>query len=333
MQGTCGLSFIGDLSVASTLELAERADELGVESLWMSETYFERDAWTTLAGIALRTKRATLGTGVLPVFMRHPALLAMSFATLDELSNGRAIAGVGTGVGDVVSGQLGYDYSSPLTAMREAIQIIKCMLRGEELDLSGRVFSARNVTLECVRVDREIPIHMAAVGPRMCALAGELADGVHFGMPSTRLIPESIAAVKAGAVSTGRDPLGIDYAAWIICAVHEDAGVAKDVAREHVAVVLSTAIGESLLKRDGFDPEVAGRVRRALSSGGMREAVKDVGDDLVDAFAFAGTASQVISKVETLIDAGVTNPVLTAYGPYADRVLPVAARFSGARSS
>jgi 5,10-methylenetetrahydromethanopterin reductase len=327
LRGSCGVSFLGDLSVTSTVELAVRAEELGVAALWMSETYFERDAWTAMTAIAARTSRATVGTGVLPVFMRHPTLLAMSFATLDELSNGRAVAGIGTGVGNVVSGQLGYDYSSPLTAMREAITILRTLLGGQTADLDGRVFSARDVRLAGVPLTREIPIHVAAMGPRMAELAGELADGVHFAMPTISFVQEANRSVDAGAQRAGRDSGAIERVAWIIAAVHEDGDIARAVAKEHIAVAMATAVGEAAYAGAGLDVAIPGRLREALATGGLRAAVALVDDAQVDAFAAAGTANQVVEKVEAMFDAGVTHPVLTAYGPHAAQVLPVAARF------
>lgn len=327
MRRSCGVSFLGDLSVRSTVNLALRAEELGVDSVWMSETYFERDAWTALAAIAFNTTRVRVGTGVVPIFMRHPALLAMSFATLNELSNGRGVAGVGTGVGNVVSGQLAYDYTTPLSAMREAMAIMRGMLAGETVNLAGRVFSAVDVELAGVPIAPEMPIHMAALGPKMCSLAGELADGVHYDSPSPRLIAELNKWVDVGLEKAGRDDTDFERVAWMIAAVHDDQFAAHSVAKEHIAVALSTALGESQLERENFDPGIAEVLRVAMARGGIAEAVRNVSAEMVDIFSVSGTPSQVIDKVEALFDAGITHPVLTAYGPFPERVLPVAARF------
>lgn len=327
MRRGCGVSFLGDLSVRTTVDLAVRAEQLGVDTVWMSETYFERDAWTALTAIAASTHRIRVGTGVVPVFMRHPALLAMSFATLNELSGGRAVAGIGTGVGNVVSGQLAYDYSSPLSAMREAIAIMRGMLRGDTVDVAGRIFSARNVTLAGVPVSPGLPIQIAALGPKMCALAGELADGVHYDSPTPRLIAELNKCVDAGLEKAGRTDSDFERVAWMISAVHDDENIARNIAKEHIAVALSTALGEHQLEQEDFDPAIAVVLREAIARGGLAEAVRYVSGELVDVFSVAGTPSQVIEKVEALFDAGITHPVLTAYGPFAEHVLPVAARF------
>ena len=324
----CGISFLGDLSVSSTTALAREADELGVNSIWMSETHFERDAWTAMASIAANTRQAKIGTGVVAVFPRHPAMLAMSFATLDELSDGRVIAGIGMGVSDIMSGQLNMDYSSPLNAMREAITILKGMLSGETVNLEGKVFTARNVHLAGLPLSREIPLHIAAMGPKMCSLAGELVDGVHFLARTPKMIEDANQHVDEGVHRSGRAGTDVERVAWIIAAVHEDPERARDLAKEHIALVLATALGEYQLEQDNFDPAVAARIRSALTVGGLAAGVKLVSSEMVQKFAAAGRAADVIDKVESLVDAGVTHPVLTAYGPFAGNVLPVAALLS-----
>ncbi|WP_375479812.1 LLM class flavin-dependent oxidoreductase [uncultured Jatrophihabitans sp.] len=327
------MSFLGDLSVRATVDLAVRAEQLGVDSVWMSETYFERDAWTALAAIAASTHRVRVGSGVVPVFMRHPALLAMSFATLNELTGGRVVAGIGTGVGNVVSEQLSYDYRSPISAMREAITILRAMLAGDTVDVEGRIFSARRVELATVPASPKLPIHLAALGPKMCALAGELADGVHYDSPTPRLIADLNKQVDVGLERAGRTSSDFERVAWMICGVHDDEDIAHDIAREHIAVALSTALGEYQLEQEDLDPAIAVVLRQAIARGGLAEAVRHVPRELVDAFSVSGTPSQVIEKVEALFDAGINHPVLTAYGPFAAHVLPVAARFGSADGS
>lgn len=336
----CGVSFLGDLEIGKTIELAQRAERSGVDSVWISETYFERDAMSTLAAIAYATNRVRIGTGVVPVFTRHPALLAMAFSTLQELSKGRVVAGVGAGVGNVMGDQLAYDYRSPLSAVREAVAIMREMLSGETSSLHGRVFTAQGVRMEPISTlstklpdSRGLPIHIAAIGPKMCALAGEIADGVHYAMPTPTVVSKSNEYVNQGVEKAGRDLSDVDRVAWIVSSVHTDSGVARDVAREHVAPALATSIGENLLRQEGFDPGLAQILRSAFERGGLREAIDCISDEVVDTFAAAGTPAQVAEKVRVLCRSGVTHPVLTAYGPHADQVLDVAAHLTQSQTS
>lgn len=323
-----GIWLAGDLALPAAVELGERADQAGVDSVWAAEAYCSRDAWTTLSAIAVKTERVMLATGVIPVFTRHPALIAMSVATLDELSNGRAIAGIGSGERDSMADQFNYDFSSPLTAMREAISIIKSMLRGETLDFSGRVFSARGVRLSSVRVRREIPLYAAAVGPKMCRLVGEVADGVYYPQTSPQFIAQANTQVQAGLDKAGRPDGSVDYAAMIIASVHEDAAVARQIPKALLAILLAVPEGEHILEHNQLDPAAAPLIRQALARGGPREAAGLVTEDMVGKLTTSGTAGEVTEQVEALLDAGLTHPVLSAIGPHAANVIPVAARFA-----
>ena len=142
-----GIWFAGDLPTSRMVELAQLAEQDGVDSVWMSDGYYARDALVSLAAIGAATSRVQLGTSVLNPFTRHPAVLAMALATLDELSGGRAIIGIGAGARHQVEGQMGYDGSRPLTAVREAIDVLEQIATGEEVDYDGKVMTARGVRL------------------------------------------------------------------------------------------------------------------------------------------------------------------------------------------
>jgi len=325
-----GIWFAGDLPVSAAVEIAEQAEASGVDSVWVAEGHYARDAWTTLSAIAVRTRRVRLGTGVVPVFTRHPALLAMSFATLDELSGGRAIVGIGSGERNNMKDELDYDFRSPLSAVREAIAIIRGMLSGEPVGMEGRIFSARDIRLS-VPVKREIPIYAAAVGPKMLELVGELADGVYYPQTSPMFISQAADRIAAGAERVGRSPGAIDRAAMIIASVHEDPQVARQVPRGLLATLLAVPEGEHILSHNGMDGEQAGLIRRALREEGMRAAVKHVTEEMVDRLTASGTTEQVSEQIRALVDAGLDHPVLSAIGPHAAGVVPVAAEFGNGR--
>jgi 5,10-methylenetetrahydromethanopterin reductase len=323
-----GIWFAGDLKVPATVELAVRAEEVGLDSVWVAEAYFARDAWTTLSSIATRTNRIALGTGVVPIFARHPTLLAMSFATLDELSGGRVIAGIGSGERDSMGDALGYDFSSPLSAMREAIAIMRGMWRGETLEHEGRIFRAHNVRLSSVSVAREIPIYAAAVGPKMCQLVGELGDGIYYPQTSPGFVTQANLQVAKGLEKAGRSDAAIDYSAMIVASVHEDAKLARQIPKGLLAALLAVPEGEHILSHNGLDPAAAPTIRAARDSGGIRDAVKHVTDEMVTKLTASGTESEVIEQIEAITEAGLTHPVLSAIGPHGANVIPVAARFA-----
>jgi 5,10-methylenetetrahydromethanopterin reductase len=174
-----GVWFQGGLRVGAAVELAVQAEAADVDSVWVAEGPVARDAFVTLSAIAAATSRVELATGVVNPFTRHPAQLAASFATLDELSGGRAVCGVGIGARDFLI-PLGADVAKPLTTAREMLSILRRLLAREVVDLDGTKFQLDAVRLGFRPPRGDIPIFLAATGPRMCGLAGREADGIYL---------------------------------------------------------------------------------------------------------------------------------------------------------
>jgi 5,10-methylenetetrahydromethanopterin reductase len=321
-----GIWFAGELPVARQVELARLAEARGLDSVWTAEGYYARDAWTPLAAIAAATSRVLVGTGVVNPFSRHPALLAMSFATLDELSEGRVLAGIGSGERPNVADEMGFRFSSPLSAVRETVEIMRGMWRGETVNVEGRMLTARNVRLGFRPQRTELPVYVAAVGPKMCRLAGEIGDGVYWPQCSPAYIRSANELVTEGAREAGRDPGAVDRAAMIIASVAENSAAAKEIPKALLAALLAVPEGEHILEANGLDPSGAGAIRSALAGGGMRAAVREVSAELVDVLTLSGTAGEVRERLDELIEAGVTHAVLSAIGPHADQVVEALAR-------
>ena len=316
-----GIWFAGELPVSRQVELAVLAEGEGVDSVWTAEGYYARDAWTPLAAIAAATTRVLLGTGVVNPFTRHPALLAMSFATLDELSNGRVLAGIGSGERTNVRDELGFGFQSPLSAVRETVEIVTGMFRGETVNVEGRMLTARNVRLWFKPPRSDLPLYVAAVGPKMCRLAGELGDGVYYPQCSPTYVREANEHVSEGAREAGRDPEAVDRAAMIIGSVAEDSAAAREATKGLLAVLLAVPEGDHILETNGLDPAGAQAIRGAFASEGIRGAVQQVTSEMVDVLTLSGTANEVLEGLEGLVEAGVTHPVLSAIGPQADQTI------------
>jgi 5,10-methylenetetrahydromethanopterin reductase len=316
-----GIWFAGELPVARQVELAVQAEEADLDSVWTAEGYYARDAWTPLVSIGSATSRVLLGTGVVNPFTRHPALLAMSLATLDESSNGRVLAGIGSGERPNIADEMGFGFASPLSAVRETVQILRGMFRGELVHVQGRMLTARNVRLGFKPLRSDIPVYVAAVGPKMCRLAGELGDGVYYPQCSPTYIRQANEHVSDGAREAGRNPGAVDRAAMIISSAAEDSATAKEIPKALLAVLLAVPEGEHILTTNGLDPVGAQSIRDALAGEGMRGAVRQVTAEMVDVLTVSGSPGEVREKLEELIEAGVTHPVLSAIGPYADQTV------------
>jgi alkanesulfonate monooxygenase SsuD/methylene tetrahydromethanopterin reductase-like flavin-dependent oxidoreductase (luciferase family) len=165
-----------DLKTEELVETARLAEELGYHSIWVPEMW-GRDAFSILGLIAANTKRIKLSTGIIPVFSRSPAVIAQTAATLDEISGGRMMLGLGTSGPAVIENWHGVPFDKPLQRTREYVEIIKMILGGGRVDYEGEIFSLKGFRLQFQPLRSVIPVLVAAIGPRNVRLAGESADG------------------------------------------------------------------------------------------------------------------------------------------------------------
>jgi len=268
---------------------------------------WERDAFTLLTELAVRTERLHLGTGIINVFSRSPALIAMSAATLDEISAGRFRLGLGTSGSRVVEDFHGIKFSKPLTRLRETIQIIRMMLAGERVDFSGECFELRRFKLGFKPVRSEIPIYIAALTPKSLRQIGELADGwlpTHW--PRARL-SEGMAEIRAGADSVGRDVDRIEIAPIVNVVVSHDLARARSQARLPLAYYVG-GMGDyyhASLSRMGFGVETD-RVRELWQARRRKDAMAAITDEMVDSVAICGPLEECRARLDELYGSGAT---------------------------
>ena len=202
------------LSPADIQGLALVAEDLGYQEIWMTEGA-GRDSLTQLASIATATNRIVAGTGILPIYSRTPLITAMSAAGLAAVSGGRFILGLGVGNRPATENGHGVTFANPLDRLRETIYIVRRLLQGEEVTFHGKALKVTEVSLGDAAPKEKVPIYIAALGPRMLRLAGEIADGVLLSWAASSYLKEAIRQVREGAVSAGRDlPEGDSSLAW-----------------------------------------------------------------------------------------------------------------------
>src|SRR5215470_692614 len=165
----------GGLPAAACVEQARAAERAGFSTVWFAENPYNRGVLPSMAACALATTTIRIGIGVFNPWNRHPTLIAMEMGALDELSGGRAALGIGAGI---KVAQMGLPAHRPIAAVRDAIRIIRPLLRGEQVDYAGKVFAADKVRLEFPLRRPDLPILMAAVGDQALGLCGEAADGL-----------------------------------------------------------------------------------------------------------------------------------------------------------
>ena len=298
-------------SLANIIACARCAEESGVESVWMPEAW-GRDAFLALAAIAQVTDRVKLGTGIVNVYSRSPATLAMGAATLDELSKGRAILGLGSSGPGVVERWHGMRYERPLTRVRETVGIIRLALSGAQTDYQGSFFHVSDFKLAMDHTNRTIPIYLAALGPKMLRLAGEVADGVLLYLCSPPLIPKAIEEARKGANEAGRSLENFDVAALLPAAVSENRSEARSV----VARALAYYVGgmgtyyRRLISESGFAAE-ASKISEAWQRGDRLSATTAVTDQIIDSFAVAGSPDDCRRRLGDFRRSGVVLPILS----------------------
>src|SRR5438477_5460271 len=224
-----------DLDPHRCIELAVVAETSGYSSLWFAENPLHRAILPAVSACALPTERIRLGIGIINTYQHHPRLIAIEVGALDGLAGGRILLGIGSGVGSRIA-RLGFDYR-PVSALRDATQIIRTLLRGEETSYRGRAFSVDRVRLGFRAPRPDMPIYFASMGDGSLALCGELADGLIISnMCPPGYSERAVAIVNDVAAAAGRpQPSVVQY---VPCAVR----AARDEAR-HLA---KTAIGEML---------------------------------------------------------------------------------------
>jgi len=300
----------GNLPVRQAVEYAQRAEAAGFESCWLHEAYWNRDALTYLAAMAVSTQKLGLGTGCINPYTRHPVLVASSLATLDELSIGRMMLGFGTGFPARLDEQ-GIPHPHPASAMRESIMLIRRLWQGEKVTHTGRSFALRNVALT-VRPAHPIPVYLAGWGPRMLRVAGEVCEGyLARALESPASCRRLIGAVRAAAGARGRPAGSVDAAAYFLCAVDHDRTAARAAMRRDPFVLYQFAvIEEGVLGESGIDAAAKKPIAEAFWRGDLDGAARQVGDALLDAFTLAGTADDILERLAVYADAGVRLPIL-----------------------
>jgi 5,10-methylenetetrahydromethanopterin reductase len=306
-----GLSMWLDRPARDCAAVAVAAEAAGFSTLWVPDHYFLRDSFVALALAAVQTKHLRLGTAVASPLLRHPALLASSFGTLQELSEGRAVAGIGTG-GSEFPSQLDLQIRQPLAVVRESVEIVRALLVGDAR-LQGKVFSAIGASLGWQ--PGSMPVYLAARGPKMLELSGEIADGVitHGLAPSH--LDFALARITAGAAAANRPGKGSDLVLMFDFELDEDRDAALQRLRKRCMFMVGGSYAEELIPLYGLDPEQVKPIRAAVSRGEFQTAVDLITPKMVEAFAAAGDEQALEDTLELLASRGVDGVILSLGGP------------------
>jgi 5,10-methylenetetrahydromethanopterin reductase len=313
-----------------TLQVAHAADAAGIDAIWASEDPEGWDAFAVLGAIAAVTERAELGPSVTSPYPRHPNLLAASVATLDRLSGGRAVLGLGRGQAEWHRDALGSDMGDPLAVLSETIAVLRQWWQPPHRATSpgDGYFQIRDWERAVHPHQTQVPLYLAAAGPRALDLAGTLCDGVIFNaQTSTDFLRQAIQRVRAAAMAARRDPTGLAFVLGTTVAVVDTSDAErKAIDRgKHLLALVSTLPGmDRLVRTEGFDipvllDEVRGkmRTRATLATGGGFAALRRSGDltaaralipdDLIRRLGIIGPLPVVRERLRDLEALGVTH--------------------------
>ena len=288
-------------TLEESIKRAQEAERLGYESIWVTQLPDARDAGLVLAAYAGATQRVLLGTGVLPIYTRHPTAMAQMAATLDEMSGGRFILGVGVSHKVTVEAMWGLKLEQPVESMREYLEIVRTSLRDGAAGIDGAHFGAHWSYSAPRRA--ELPIMISALSPRMLELAGEMADGVVLWMCTPKYIHDVVVPrVAAGRERAGKSMQGFEIVAAITTCLTSDRAAALGLFEKTVQRYASLPFYRKVMDASGFEEDLAaGRVTEA-----MMDELSGIGDE-----------SRVRDVVRRYREAGTTLPCVGAFGGHA----------------
>jgi 5,10-methylenetetrahydromethanopterin reductase len=317
---TTGLLLLPTHPADRLAAIAQSAERLGYDYLWLADERFFREVYASLTLCALRTDRIALGPCVTDPYSRHPALTAMAIATLDEISGGRAVLGMGAGVSGFC--ELGIHRARSGVAIREAVELIRRLLTGETVTYTGSTVRFDGGRLDFAPVRADIPVFIASQHSVGCRAAGRVADGaIMQGCVAEPLLAFFRDTVAEGARVAGRDPRAIGLVARINVCIDDDRRAARFLMKPTIVRSLAAQRPEYFtFKTAGLTvpPALAKRLEGLAYTHDptpLREAAAEVPDEFVDAVTLAGTPDEVAAGVIRLGRSGIAQFMLYPMAP------------------
>jgi 5,10-methylenetetrahydromethanopterin reductase len=301
------------------IKYAQYAEQKGFEAVWQAESRLVRDAIVPMAAFAATTQKLKVGSGVINNWTRNIGLLAATFLTLDDLAPNRIICGIGAWW-DPLARNVGIERRKPLLAMRETIEVMRRLLRMENVTFHGEFHHVDGIELDVVhgrREPRRVPIYIGATGDKMMEMTGEIADGavLNYCVPP-EYNDSAMKHLEIGAKKAGRSIDDIDRPQLVVCSVDTDREKALDGARGLLTQYLAQQ--PHIARASGVSENVVKQIQAILGWPATREQIdrakKFVPDDLVQRITASGTPAEVRAKVDEYRRRGCTCPILYPLG-------------------
>lgn len=289
------------LSVEDLLNCAQKLSKRDVEAVWVPETW-GMENFAMLSAISQKIDSAKIGSSIINIYSRSPALIAMGAATIDAISNKRLILGLGTSSIPIVQDLHGSKFEKPLRRMQEYVEIIRLALSGKKIDYTGEIFSLKGFTLLIKPPRQDIPIYLAAINQKMVELTWKIADGAIFYLRPISEMKKTISKMQSKRK--------IDVTCQFITCISNDEKKAKERAKKTVAFYVSVGeIYRKFLAENGFRDETI-HIHEEYLKSGFKSNHKLVTDHMLESLTICGLPNQAKEQLAKIYDVGITHPII-----------------------
>ena len=309
MERRLGITLPIDPFINSRIgETVRLADECGYTDAWTFEAN-SSDAFSPIAAMAMLSSRLRFGTAIVPIYTRPAALIAMSAATVQNLSGGRFILGIGISSPAIVQSWMGVPYVKTHTRTRETVAAVRAMLKGEKYSVDGKTMKVSNFRMDLTLDVPPPPIYLGAQGSAMCRMAGEIGDGLITNFVTTDSLPGMIEHTREGMRAVGKDPSQLDVVCRINVAVGEDVATARGLFKRNLAAYITVPGYNKFFREIGYENE-AGKAMELWNRGERKAALDSLPDEMVERIYVYGDAKTCRKRVDEFFKAGVTTTAL-----------------------
>ncbi len=307
-----GVAFSGGATASGIVDCVKRAEELGYDSAWVTEGH-GGDQFAVLSACAVATRKIRLGTAISSVFVRSAPTIAMAAATVDDLSDGRFILGLGSSHKVQVEPEHGIPFGKPITRVRETVGLIRQLLAEGTVAFEGETVRVEKFELWFKPHRPRLPIYLAGLFPKMVGVCGEISDGIILTRSTVKTAAEIRRGLAAGAQAAGRDASGIEVTSLLPTAVAESRAEAMEMMRPGLALYAGFFPRyNKLIASHGFEQE-ARDIADAYQKGDMEGAIRAVSDAMVDATSVCGTPAQCRERIAAYRDSGIDLPIISPF--------------------
>jgi alkanesulfonate monooxygenase SsuD/methylene tetrahydromethanopterin reductase-like flavin-dependent oxidoreductase (luciferase family) len=313
--------------VAGIVELSPLVEAAGFGAIWKGESN-STDPLVLLSAIAARTKTLKLGTAIYHIYGRSPITLGIQSATLQDLSGGRLLLGLGVANTTIASWHGGV-FDRPLRRAREYVDILRQTARGDRVEYQGEIYTTgKRFQLSWKPDHPEFPIYIAGLGPQMTNLVGKISDGVMINMAVPSMVREIGDRVRAGATEAGRDPKQVKVITKVRVSMNPDISKARAKLRQVLTFYNIADHYRDMLKASGFEPEV-NAVQEAFKAGGFKAAQECITDAYMDKLPVVpgASAGEIKERLQPFLASGVDRLIVPYVPSTPEDVLGDAKRF------